>query len=469
MATCHRFEPANLTSLSDSQLIDELKRLVHDDRRLTARLLVHLAEVDARKLYLKHACSSLHVYCVQRLGMSDPEAYLRIHAARTASRHPRIFDMVAQNELHLTGIALLSQHLTVDNCDDLLDAAAHNSKRELEQLLADSFPKPDAPAMVRRLPQPQARAPRTGPARSPAQQPKPARAVVEPTAPERYKIQLTASAALHDKLREAQAVLRHQVPTGDIAEIFERALDVLLKDTKKKKFGATEQPRESVSSPTTRGHRSRHIPNAVKRAVVERDGGQCTFVDGDGNRCQARSLIEFHHLEAFARGGGHTVDNTTLRCAPHNRFAAEEELGREVVATKIRAAHEARNRNRSTPSGESSTTPSTKSSTTPSTKSSTTPSTKSSTTPSSESHTGSPLLAPSKLCERRVPARVLYAVTRRAAALAGGERCDAAPRGEGVSLASALQSQAEDGDAHEADASLKRGRHSWAQSVTLAS
>ena len=429
MAACHNhFVPTNLTSLSDSQLIDEVERLVQDDRRLTARLLVHLAEVDTRKLYLKHACPSMHVYCVQRLGMSDPEAYFRIHAARTASRHPRIFDMVAQNELHLTGIALLSQHLTGDNCDDLLDAAVGKSKREIEQLLADWFPKPDAPAMVRRLPRPaaqdpndsqltlarashraEARGPRTGSQRSPTQQPKSVRARVEPTAPERYKIQLTASAALYDKLREAQALLRHQVPTGDIAEIFERALDLLLKDTKKKKYGATDRPRESVPPPTKRSRRSRHIPNAVKRAVVERDGGQCTFVDADGNRCQATSLIEFHHLEAFARGGAHTVANTTLRCAPHNRLAAEEELGREVVAAKIRAARDVRNRNRSTPSGESHT------------------------APSGESCTVTQLLTPSKLRERRLPAHVLYAVTRRAAALPGGERCDAAPRREGIS------------------------------------
>jgi len=369
-----RFQPADLTSLSslcDSLLIRELQKLVQDDRRLTARLLVHLAEVDARKLYLKHACASMHTYCTARLRMSDPQAYRRIHAARTARRFPRIFDMVAHNELHLAGIALLAPHLTDANHGELLATAVHKSKRELESLIAKRFPKPDVPTVVRRLPRPTpprqsdsqlALAPSPEPPReaalphSPTHQPRSARAVVEPTAPERYKIQFSASTALHDKLRAAQALLRHQIPSGDIAEIFERALDGLLNDAKKKKYGVTNRPR-STQPATKQGGRTRHIPNVVKRAVFERDDGQCTFEDAEGNRCPATSLIEFHHVDAFARGGAHTVDNVTLRCAPHNRMAAEEELGRDVIAEKIRRARNNRNRSAPTPPDESFATP----------------------------------------------------------------------------------------------------------------
>ena len=170
------------------------------------------------------------------------------------------------------------------------------------------------------------------------------RPVVTPTAAERFKIQFTASSALHDKLREAQALLRHQVPSGDIAEIFERALDGLLKDTKKKRFGVTDRPRDAEQRRDGKpsAPRSRHIPNAIKRAVVARDGGQCTYVDAHGNRCSETARVEFHHIAAYARGGAHTVDNLTLRCAAHNRFEAERELGRDVVEDKINRARQAR-------------------------------------------------------------------------------------------------------------------------------
>ena len=67
----------------------------------------------------------------------------------------------------------------------------------------------------------------------------------------------------------------------------------------------------------------RHIPDAVKRAVWERDGGRCTFVSEAGHRCPARELIEFDHIDEVARGGEATVDNIRLRCRAHNAYEGE--------------------------------------------------------------------------------------------------------------------------------------------------
>jgi hypothetical protein len=48
--------------------------------------------------------------------------------------------------------------------------------------------------------------------------------VVAPLAPERYKVQFTVSRDTYDKLRRVQDLLRHQVPDGDPAAIFDRAV-----------------------------------------------------------------------------------------------------------------------------------------------------------------------------------------------------------------------------------------------------
>ena len=50
-----------LTHVTDEELLADLAALVATDRRTTAALLAHLAEVDARALYLPAACSSMHV------------------------------------------------------------------------------------------------------------------------------------------------------------------------------------------------------------------------------------------------------------------------------------------------------------------------------------------------------------------------------------------------------------------------
>jgi hypothetical protein len=114
---------------------------------------------------------------------------------------------------------------------------------------------------------------------------------VAPLAPERFEVRFTASARTREKLRLAQDLLRHAVPGGDVAEILDRALTVLLEDLARKKFAATEHPRTTRNTLPT----SRHVPAQVKRTVWLRDGGRCAFVGANGRRCTATAFLEFHH------------------------------------------------------------------------------------------------------------------------------------------------------------------------------
>jgi 5-methylcytosine-specific restriction endonuclease McrA len=158
--------------------------------------------------------------------------------------------------------------------------------------------------------------------------------VIAPLAPQGYKVQFTASAETHTKLLQAQELLRAQIPDGDVGEIIDRALTVLLKVLSKRKFAATDRPRESDSehSPASRGTvpRTRHIPAEVKRTVWTGDGGQCAFVAPDGRRCTERVFLEYHHVVPYAVGGEATVENIQLRCRAHNGFEAEVVSGRRA-------------------------------------------------------------------------------------------------------------------------------------------
>jgi hypothetical protein len=87
-------------------------------------------------------------YCVQKLRYSEYAAYKRIRAARAARRFPAILDAVAEGRLHLAAVALLASHLTTDNAEGLLAAAVHKSKREVELLIAERFPRPDLPVRL---------------------------------------------------------------------------------------------------------------------------------------------------------------------------------------------------------------------------------------------------------------------------------------------------------------------------------
>jgi len=256
-------------------------------------------------------------------------------------------------------VGLLAAHLTPENHRELLDIARHKSKRQVEELVARLLPQPPVSSSVRKLPtashipaspmaQPDAAAsPQpTGDGQGVASVdlltgasalPRPRPAVVTPLAPERYKEQFTANAETDEKLRLAQALLRHQIPDGDPAKIIDRALTVLLRDLAKTKLAATDHPRKRGEA--TRG--SRYIPAEVKRAVWGRDGAQCAFVSSDGRRCTERGFLEFHHVTPYAAGGEPTAENIQLRCRPHNGYEAELAFGlrHRLIVREARASY----------------------------------------------------------------------------------------------------------------------------------
>jgi 5-methylcytosine-specific restriction endonuclease McrA len=351
------------SQLSDQALLDGLATRLAMECTNTAGILADLAEIDARRLYLPAGYDSMFSFCVGQFHMSEDVAYKRIKAARAARRFPAILEAVATGRLHLSAVVLLAPHLTEHTAEELLAAATHRTKAEIERLLAERFPQPDLMAWVEAIPQPalsteqQAPGPvesqvpgspaarefetqqAPGPVRAPVTPPAGHdRGRVKPLAPQRFAVQFTVSQSAHDKLRYVQELLGHQVPSGDIAQVFEWALDALIPQLEKRKFAATTTPRPS----RPRSQNERCIPAHVRRAVWKRDAGQCTFVSETGHRCDARKPLEFDHVLEIVRGGEASVDDLRLRCRAHNQYAAERTLGAEFMLHKRVAASAAR-------------------------------------------------------------------------------------------------------------------------------
>ena len=320
---------------SDQALLCALQSLLARDRTNTAELLDHIAEVDSRKLFVPAAYPSMFAYCVEALHLSEDSAYKRIQAARAAAQFPAILGAVADGRLHLSAVCLLAPHLTTDNVAELVDSATHQSKSQIERMLAERFPSPDLPSLVRAIPVP---APASQLAPGQVQAPPAAdRARVQPLAPERFAVQFTWSGSANAKMRYLQELLSHEMGPNDLARLFEHVLDLAIPLVEKRKFAATESPRSGRTSSVPR-----HIPAGVKRAVWERDGGQCTYVSESGHRCEARRFLEFDHELEVARGGEASASNIRLLCHAHNQHAAERTFGPEFMRRKRIAAAEAR-------------------------------------------------------------------------------------------------------------------------------
>src|SRR6188768_2861110 len=115
-------------TMSDREVVERLKKLLREERRLTAEVLAHLGEVEARRLYLPAACSSMFVYCTRVLGMSEDQALKRIQAARAMRRFPAVAAAVESGRLHLTAVVRLAPHLTDANVEALVAEASGKTK-----------------------------------------------------------------------------------------------------------------------------------------------------------------------------------------------------------------------------------------------------------------------------------------------------------------------------------------------------
>ena len=271
----------SLSRLADQTLLSDLAVLVARDRATTASLLAHLAEVDARKLYLPAGYPSMFVYCVEELHLSEDSACKRIRAARTAREYPGVLPAMAEGRLHLSAVVLLAPYLTPANAAELLAEAVYRSRGEIEGFLAERFPRSEVLPLVEVVGWMQTPAAEISPgtrqepgvalgAAPPApavsghqlapglvEPPAPGRmnppSRTAPIGPRRFVLQLTMSQDLHDKLENARQLLSHRVPSGHLAEVLEHVLDLAIPQLEKRKFAATGKPRSSRRSSSGAG------------------------------------------------------------------------------------------------------------------------------------------------------------------------------------------------------------------------
>ena len=389
----HPSPPSRLATLSDTELLATTQRLAGTSNQVFSALLEHLAEVEARGLHRLRACASLYTYCVYELRFSEDAAARRSAAAKLVRRFPAILGAVAAGEIHLTGLLMLGPHLTEENHAEVLARAKFRTKKEIATLVRRLAPLPALPDRVEPLGPAPVGTPRDPtwaelveslcpPVRTLPAGERPCdwadeaeRAQVsdesgtqftaaelaetgEIAAPARldeppplYQMQFTTTAEHAELLDRAKALLSHRSPKVSLGDVHLQAMRLLVAALEKQRYGSKheadaapdrpsdgrEEPtkssraRDEVEAPRRRG---RYVPAKLRRAVFERDERQCAYVDERGVRCRETERLELHHLESFARGGAHCLENLSLRCQAHNTFAAEQDFGREHIARR---------------------------------------------------------------------------------------------------------------------------------------
>ena len=126
----------SLAQLGDQELLLRVSATARHCREGEVTLVYDLAEIDRRRLYLRHGATSLFDFCTRRLHLSESSAYKRITVARAVGHFAQLAEALRTGRLHLAGAVVLMPVLNVNNIDRWLATAAFKSRREIEALVA---------------------------------------------------------------------------------------------------------------------------------------------------------------------------------------------------------------------------------------------------------------------------------------------------------------------------------------------
>ncbi len=322
----------NLKTLSSDQLIQSLKNLVNQERTLLTQILWHLKEVDERKLFLEQGYPSLFEYCVAVLAYSESQAYRRIAAMRLLREIPALESKLDSGQLKLTQVTLAQEYfrherkqsaavaaapLTLPQKVEILNQIASKSARETERYFAQLAPEFSSREKTRQI------------------------------TPHQVEIKFVISEQVVEKLTRFKELDANGQTAINYAEVFERLLDLALKQKEKSRQNLKDETPVTTNNATADGAKvttnatadgaknPRFIPAHLKRQVLARDQGKCVFKNSiTGKVCGSRFAVQLDHLVPVALGGQSTLENLRCLCRAHNQFEAQRIFGAE----KIRAA-----------------------------------------------------------------------------------------------------------------------------------
>jgi hypothetical protein len=261
-----------LAHLTDKVLLTDFKELVSQERELTTRLLHHLREVDARRLYSDLGLGSMYDFLVKELGYGEGSAYRRIQAARLLAQVPELGKKIEAGALNLTHITEASRFFKdnqVKAPEDkklILEAVENLTKKQCEEKLREfaKFPRKKTIALI----------------------------LTEETVQkiERFKELLPAC------------------PPMD--ETISTAIGIAVEKVEREKF---KQPQRRAP-PLAAKLCVEGISAQVKREVYERDHGEC-------QQCGTKAQLEYDHRIPRALGGGNGAENIRLLCFSCNQRA----------------------------------------------------------------------------------------------------------------------------------------------------
>ena len=350
----------NPKHLNDDALIESLKNLVQTEREVTANILLHLLEVECRRLFSKYGCECILQYATKELRYTANEAGLRISAMRLlkelpAKELPKLEEKIESGALTVTHLAKArtvfrketkaNKARSADEKLKLLAKIENTSKLEAEKTLVRealvpvSFTK-KVEVTLEQFPE--------------ALQAKLKRlmdlgAHVRPDMTVIQLIDLLADEALErkDPIKKAERAEQKMYAKNNLGTLKLSMTSQSLESSSSKPLAAASSPKADVQTvpvktnnaaqhfpdrmnPRENAKTSRYIPSAVRHAVYMRDRGIC-------QNCGSTRAMEVDHIKPHALGGEHKLENLRLLCRSCNQRKAIETYGRAQMGRFLKS------------------------------------------------------------------------------------------------------------------------------------
>jgi hypothetical protein len=271
----------NLKHLSDKTLINETKKLVEQDRKLTTTILHHLKEIERRKLFSELGYSSMVHYAVKELHYSESSAIRRIQAARMLVDMPEIEKKIHEGTLTLTG---LSQAAGFFHREEIKDV--EEKKEVLERLEGLTIRETEKTLIEMGTEQP---LPKEG---------------ARPVAPTFTQVKMNISDKTLIQMEKARSMLgEYKFSDSFMNKLTTEAME----NIDRKKYKLTEKGRVT----TTDG---RTPTNSQKRDLYKKYEGVCM-------KCGSLFRTQADHRHPYALGGKTEASNLRLLCFHCNQRA----------------------------------------------------------------------------------------------------------------------------------------------------
>lgn len=307
-----------IKTLSDQNLDTQLKKLVTFEREILSEILLHIVEVEKRKLYLTFGFGSLFEYLTKSIGYSHGSAQRRIDAARLSFEVPEVIESLQSGNINLAQISCLQKMAREAQAKNktkvspkikaaLLEQFTHKSYAETQILISKCLDIP------------------------PKEETK-----ITSQQDESVRLEVTLTKSQWQKLSRMRELLSNSLPNGsEWAEVFEHVSDLVIQ--KRDKTLSKARPQSSVNSkvhdqtniitqtnstskPHTKPLQNRvSIPLSLQNEIYQRDRC-CQYVDkNSGRKCESRWKLQIDHIQPLWAGGNNTIDNLRILCANHNR------------------------------------------------------------------------------------------------------------------------------------------------------